>query len=361
MRISVRTYRIIAKCILALVIIVLVGVLAFVGLQVSGKNKLYGKKGQTGPDLSLANLPVESMEQSAQAAPEPVPEEDDWEEGDVRYQGVHYRYNSDILTFLFMGIDKESEVKAVKSGIDGGQSDALFLVVLDPHKEKASVIGINRNTMTDIDVYSKTGSYMGTTKGQLCLQHGYGDGAKLSCERSQFAVSRLFYNLPIHGYCSINMGAIPLLNDAVGGVEVTVLEDVPGTSLKKGQTVTLKGQQARQYVQNRDMYSDGSSDRRFERQKQYLSAYAATAIEKMKQDLTFPVKLYTTVSKYMVTDISIDEVSYLAAQASEYQFGSDAVYSVEGETKLGEKFEEFYPDETALYELILQVFYEEVE
>ena len=59
----------------------------------------------------------------------------------------------------------------------------------------------------------------------LC-KHGYGDGMELSCERSVAAVSRLFYNLPISGYAAINMGAIPALNDAVGGVQVTVLDDV---------------------------------------------------------------------------------------------------------------------------------------
>lgn len=360
MRISVRLYRIIAKCILAFVMIILAGVLIFVGLQVSGKNKLYGRQNLPGPDLSLAKLPTESAEESSEMLPDPA-EEDNWEEGDIRYQGVHYRYNSDVLTFLFMGIDKMTEVKAAKDGIDGGQSDALFLLVLNPHTMEASIIGINRDTMTDIDVYSKTGSYMGTTKGQLCLQHGYGDGGKESCERTQNAVSKLFYNLPIHGYCAINMGAIPLINDAVGGVEVTVLEDVINSNLKEGQTVVLKGQQAYQYLHNRDTKSDFSAGRRLERQKQYLSAYAATAIAKMKTDITLPVKIYTTISKYMVTDISVDEVSYLATQALDYKFGSDAIYSMEGETVIGEKFEEFYPDETALYELILQVFYEEVE
>ncbi|MBR1932024.1 MAG: LCP family protein, partial [Lachnospiraceae bacterium] len=358
MRISVRLYRIIAKCILAFVMIILAGVLIFVGLQVSGKNKLYGRKNQTGPDLSLANLPTESAEEGNGVLPDPAVE-DNWEEGDIRYKGVHYRYNSDVLTFLFMGIDKMTEVKAAKDGIDGGQSDALFLLVLNPHTMQASIIGINRDTMTDIDVYSKTGSYMGTTKGQICLQHGYGDGGKESCERTQNTVSKLFYNLPIHGYCAINMGAIPLINDAVGGVEVKVLEDVINSNLKEGQTVTLKGQQAYQYLHNRDTRSDFSAGRRLERQKQYLSAYAATAITKMKQDITLPVKIYTTISKYMVTDISVDEVSYLATQALDYKFGSDVIYSLEGETLIGEKFEEFYPDETALYELILQVFYEE--
>ena len=33
----------------------------------------------------------------------------------------------------------------------------------------------------------------------------------------------MFYNLPISGYMSINMGAIGDINDAIGGVEVKCL------------------------------------------------------------------------------------------------------------------------------------------
>ena len=89
-----------------------------------------------------------------------------------------------------------------------------------------SIIAVNRNAMALVDVYDEDGVYMGQYTKQITLQHGYGDGMELSCERSVAAVSRLFYNLPISGYAAINMGAIPALNDAVGGVQVTVLDDV---------------------------------------------------------------------------------------------------------------------------------------
>ena len=34
---------------------------------------------------------------------------------------------------------------------------------------------------------------------------------------------------------------------------------------------------------------------------------------------------------------------------------------MQGETVMGDEFEEFYPDEDALYEMILNIFYEPVE
>ena len=62
----------------------------------------------------------------------------------------------------------------------------------------------------------------------------------------------------------------------------------------------------------------------------------------------------------MVTDITAQEAVHIAGEAVSYSFRSENVYSLQGEVKMGELFEEFYPDETALYELILQVFYEEL-
>ncbi len=367
MKIRSGVFRIIIKVMIALVAIVAVGTVVFLVLQVMGHSRLTSNNKV--PDLSVMRGNTDSIAGMQTAGPDgiavtPIPvEEDNWQEGDIRYEGIHYRYNEDIMTFLFLGIDKMGEVKEAENGIQGGQSDAIFLLVLNPHTNKISIIGVNRDTMTDIDVYSKSGFFVSTIQAQLCLQHGYGDGMEGSCERTREAVSRLFYGLPIHGYCSINMGAIPLINDAVGGVELEALENVPyeGGKFTEGQTVHLKGMQAYYYLHNRDTNSFNSAGRRLDRQKQYLKAYATAAVSAMQKDISLPVKLYSTLSKYMVTDVSLDEVTYLAGQIANYQLEEENIYSLRGETRQGEKFEEFYVDEKALYELILQVFYEEVE
>lgn len=353
-----RLSRIAAWAAAALAALLLAGTAAFAGLQISGKRSLEEKGGGNGPllDQAAATGRITVPEMTGEEAP---PEGDGWQEGDVRYQGVHYRYNEDILTFLFLGIDKEGEVEPAGSGIDGGQSDAIFLLVLDPHDRRISVINIPRDTMTDIDGYDENGYFVATVRAQIALQHGYGDGAELSCERTERAVSRLFYELPIHGYCAVNMGAVPLLNDAVGGVEVVAPEDVVYTDIREGDRVLLRGEEAYNYLHNRDTTVPWSASGRLERQKQYLAAYAAAAVEAMEKDITLPVKLYQTLSGYMVTDISLDEAGYLATQAMGYHFDEGDMYSLEGENVMGEKYEEFHVDETALYELILRVFYEE--
>ena len=349
--------RILMSVFLGVVVLIFVAAIVFLILQVSGKNSLYSRADSSQIVTTLAEM--------ALAINDDIPVEDEnWEEGDLRYNGIHYRYNGDVLTFLFLGIDKKEEVKRVKDGIDGGQSDAIFLLVLNPHTKQINIIGIPRDTVAMLDVYDEDGKYLGNGEGQITLQHGYGDGAELSCERSLAAVSRLFYGLPIHGYCAINMGAIPLLNDAVGGIDVTALEtlNLNGRTVKEGEAVHLEGNAAYDYLHNRDINSFNSAGKRLERQKQYLLAYAGAAIDTVTKDFTFPVTLYNTLTKYMVTDISVDEVSYLAGQALSYHFSDENMFILEGETVVGRRnFEEFHVDEQALYDLIIRVFYEEVE
>ena len=380
MKSGFKIHRFFLKFLLVLVIVFVIGVCVFIGLQISGKKRLYGKSESKRPDLASAVLSwneEDSTEDNSGASEngntekKPVnviveEDSDNWEEGDVRYNGVHYRYNSEMLTFLFMGVDKDGSVKTAKNGMDGGQSDAIFLLALNPKTKEASLINVHRDTITEIDVYDKAGNYVQTLKSQITLQHAYGDGKELSCQRSVKAVSNLFYGLPIHGYCAINMAAIPKLNDAIGGVEVVVQEDITDSDtgklvFKAGQKVKLRGKNATLYLRARDCNEFGSAGKRSERQKQYIFAYANTALDAIKKDVTTMVNLYNTISKYMVTDITVDEVSYFSTQAADYRFGEKSIYSLEGETVMGVNYEEFHVNDRALFELVLKVFYETVD
>lgn len=325
---------------------------AFQILRMVGRNSLQGRAEAAAPDLS----PILAQQELTQE------EEQKWQQGWVKYEDRIYAYKEDILTFLFMGIDKNSEVQEVAEGTNGGQADALFLAVMDPSEKAVRVIGINRNTMADIDIYNEEGAYVTTTKAQIAVQHGFGNGMEESCGYQIKAVAKLLYGLPVHGYAAVNMSAISDINDAVGGVEVEVLEDltVKDPALAKGERIRLTGEQAFWYVKYRDTEQFASADRRLDRQKQYLNALIGAAKQAVRQDVTAALDLYKEISSRMVTDITLDEAAYLAPILAEYQFDTDHFYMLEGETVKGERFEEFYVDEEALYEMILEIFYEEV-
>ena len=236
--------RIVAAVLLGIVLYAAIMGIAFGMIRAAGKRSLRGNSETARPGM----MPVKAGEELTQE------EEQQWQEGWVKYQGNLYAYNEDILTFLFMGIDKDSGGERVTEGTDGGNADALFLAVMNPKKKTVQIIGINRNTMADVDIYDEKGNYLMTSKAQITVQHGFGNGLEESCEYQKKAVSRLFYGLPVHGYAAIYMSAIPTINDAVGGVDVKVIEDLTekDKSLVKDAEVHLMGETAFWYVKYRE-------------------------------------------------------------------------------------------------------------
>ena len=331
-----------------LVILLLLG--GVVGLRQSGEKSLRKGVDSNGPSLDSG------IEGDAPTS--------NWQEGWVRHDGKVYEYNDDILTFLFLGIDKMDKVTPNPDLVSGGQSDAIFLLVVDTAAKDMCLVGVNRDTIVDIRMVGigEDGEDI-IYPAQLTVQHGFGDGMEGSCKLTEEAVSKLFYDLPIHGYVSFNMGGIADLNDAIGGVELEILEDLPNVhkNWTKGTQVKLEGMDAFYYVKYRDTTIFESARNRLARQKQYLGVFAKQAIAATKKDITLPVTLYGTLKDYIVTDISIGEMTYLASELANYQFDVDEIYTMEGTTISGEIFEEFYPDKDALRDLIIQVFYREVD
>ncbi len=336
------------------VLLVAVMLAAFGLARIAGKNSLHSKAAAAAPDLS----PVTATEVLTKE------EEETWQEGWVKHNGTIYAYNEEMMTFLFMGIDKDGDAKEVAEGTEGGQADALFLAAVNPKDRTVKIIGLNRNTMADVDIYNEEGAYVNTVKAQIAVQHGFGNGMEESCDYQCKAVSRLFYGLPIHGYAAINMAAIPALNDAVGGVDVTVQEDlsIKDPLLVEGAQVHLEGKSAFWYVKYRDMNQFGSADGRLERQKQYLAEFMQAAKKTAKEDISVVTRIYSALKPMMVTNITSGEAVYLATELLDYDFGGkDGLRMMKGETVMGEVFEEFYADEEALYEMILDIFYEPVD
>lgn len=296
-------------------------------------------------------------EQTGQESTEYV---EKWQEGTVNHNGKNYRYNTAVKSYLIMGIDKDGIAEPSENHIQGGQSDAMFLLVTNASEKTISVVSIHRNTMTRIQTCYDTGADAGYKTAQICTQHGYGDGMALSCTRTVEAVSHLFYGLPISGYLSLRMDAIPIINDAVGGVEVTVLEDVSNeqknVALKSGETVVLNGDEAYVYLRTRDIGVYESATNRLRRQEQYITA----CVEKLKTvtegNPTTALKIYESIEDYTVSNI---DFAALATELKDYVYVKERLYTIPGETVMGEIYEEFYVDEDAFYEMLLDIFYTE--
>lgn len=282
----------------------------------------------------------------------------------IEYKGKTYKLNENITSILCMGIDKDNLNDA--SGFGGnGQADANFLLTIDTKTGKMCAIAINRDTMIDAGVYSESGDYLGAQRQQLCLVYANGDGKKQSCENMMEAVSELFYGIPVSTYMAIDLNAIGILNNAVGGVTVTSPHTFTGkgASFTKGETVTINdATRAISFVGYRDVSRLNSNAERMERQKIYLKAFAKKAIAKTKENITFPLSLYNQTADYNINNLNASKITYLTSCVIGGMKNVNLEFlNVEGETVQGEEFAEFTPDSQKLFELILKVYYNEVK
>lgn len=278
-------------------------------------------------------------------------------EGWVERDGVWYAPKQDQETMLLIGMDKMDPLEASESYNNNAQSDFLLLAIFDNTKETTTLLHINRDTMAQIPVLGVTGQPAGSITGQLALAHTYGSGLQDSCVNTVNAVSDFLYGIKIDHYVAMTMGAVPYINDLVGGVPVTVLDDFSGIddSLVEGETITLKGEQALHYVRIRGGLEDSSNLNRMKRQQQYLESMAEQ-IGKLDEDFSVSPQQISTISKYIISDCSIDTLSRMAEQFVDYPL--QEMQDIQGEAIVGEEYMEFYADEAALQEQILDLFYE---
>lgn len=315
--------------------------------------------------FALKIIGEKKMTESTVTVPEVVPSEVAVEDDGktITYQGKKYRYNEENINILCMGVDKSISETGEDSVGSNGQADVLILMNLDTANGTLTMVNIPRDTLVDVSKYNVNGEYTGVEKMQICLAYAYGDGKETSCANVTEAVGRLMYGMPIQSYAAIDYEAIALLNDAVGGVTVTVLEDMKSGSLyfNKGDTVTLSGKQAHAYVRHRAWEQVDANLLRMERQKQYLNSFIQTALAATRADLSVPLDLYNALDGYMVTDLGASAVTYLASEVMDCGVNEIISLTVPGEIIAGDKYAEYYPDETGLYEMVLDVFYEKVE
>lgn len=314
---------------------------------------------------NMQNAVKEKNDNASDSETQEAEESYELQEGQIRYNGKIYQYKDNLMNILCLGIDSRDGIAKEKTPGKAGQADCVILAVLDDEAKTIQLINISRDSMVPVHVYATDGSFVEDRTEQLALQYAYGNGRDWSCQLMEQTVSELFYGLPIHGYCALSMNSIADLNDAVGGVTVTVPEDLAVMQPKlftAGDTVTLKGDLAYHFVHDRDYKSAdiASNNKRIARQKAYAVAFVNQLKQGMKEDMTLPVKLYQTAEKQMVTSIGLDQAVYLCTEYMNSSFDTDNIYTIAGEVTRGEEYAEFNVDDDALYQLILDVFYEEV-
>lgn len=273
-----------------------------------------------------------------------------------------YEFSHPVKTYLIMGTDASGNEEAFDDTYQGAMADALMLVMVDDEDESYGILQLNRDTITEITMLQKDGSGYASADMQLCTAHWYGADKQASCENTVQAVSDMLGGLPIDGYYALQMKAVPLLNEAVGGVSVTFEEDLTelDPQMKAGETITLTDEQADLLLRSRMSLKDDRNSERMSRQQIFFNAFFKQVQKENGADTNFVINLYDRLHPYATEDININELTAMLKNMDTYT--NKGIFTIDGESKLGEKLGdgkehwEFYMDDKSLENVMCELY-----
>lgn len=282
----------------------------------------------------------------------------------LHFDGKDYQLKENMEVILIMGIDDREDIGDSQFAIHNSQADVLYVYAVDHKNKTYQAIQLNRETMTGIQTYNDDGTKDTIAEAQICLAHSFGKTEQGRCLNTVDAVSGLLFNMPVDHYISLNMKAISILNEQVGGVTVTVPAGLESAdpAFKEGAKVKLQGKQAELFVRSRMSLENDNNEFRMERQQIFLNAWMEQANRKMEADSGFALGLVLSLSDYMTSDMSANSLSDLANQLKEYKnLGTVKTIGetlLENEAKIS-AFREYYVDTDDLERKVIDLFYVE--
>lgn len=313
---------------------------------------------------SLAALESQRAEEAAQRAEILENFRFDTEDNIVQWNGKTYKRNSYTKAILVAGIDRSNEMTEAKKLGEAGQSDGLFLIAQDTARNELKILSIPRDTITEITITDNQGNVLGKVPDHLSLAFSYGDGMHLSGEYMTEAVSNLLKGFEIDGYLAADMAIIKELNDAVGGVTVTVPQfgmENANEVFVPGEQITLTGELAEKFIRYRDTNLDHSAIYRMNQQKEYITQYFKALKKKSTENSQIVTELFELMEGYMVTDMAKDEYMKIALDAlTSSGISPESFYFIPGDSKATEMYDEFHANMQETIPLILELFYREV-
>lgn len=330
----------ITKVIVIILSVILATVLAFGAafLILRELGKIQFHKGDT-------NISVDTGETSA-------------DEDTVILNGKSYTRNKNIVTVLFMGIDK-TDVSVGRGYGSNGQADCIFLAAVDTLKRRLTIIPISRETMVDVNTYTTEGAYSGTQNLQLCLAYAYGNSPQESSENVINSVKRLLYGINIGSYITVDMNGIGRFTELIGGIELESIEaiKIQGADVSIGQKLKLSGKSAFDYIHYRADDLE-ANHRRMQRQKQFLTALANKSGNLILNNFSRLGGYYREMEPYFYSNITLSQITYLISSCITANMGDIMEYKIiDGTLSIGEEWVEFYPDKNSVLNVVLETFY----
>lgn len=276
----------------------------------------------------------------------------------LEHEGETYYYRqNEITNYLLIGLDN-NDVNQITAYQKGGQADFLVVLSIDRLNGTITPVMLDRDTMTEVQTYGIFGDPSGSKVMQLCLAQSFAPISGYGGTNTVQSVEKLLHGIKIDHYVTLDIDAVPVLNDAVGGVEVTLQDDFSmyDPEMVAGETIRLEGKQAEFFVRGRMTVADGTNLSRMSRQKEYIASFITQFRKASKEDPNKLAEILDKISKYMETDASRDTLIYDAGAYENYSW--QAMKNLNGTHTVDEhRFAEFWVDSASLKELVLDIWF----
>lgn len=274
--------------------------------------------------------------------------------------GAAPKESEDKLHLLCIGVDKYVPMDERVEGSNSiGQADAIFLLSVDLKEKSMDIVSIPRDTIVTIEKYYSDLEYIGQEEAQICLQYAYADGLERSCELMVDRVEELFEGIEIDGYVSFNLSAVHELNHALGGVTVTVEDQITAWAMgvELGSEVMLTWDNISIFIRSRDKQDTESAYERTLRYKEFITAFIEQGIEVVKKDPGVVLTMLEILEGHVLTDLQVSDIANLSAHLVGMSMEDVRYHTLEGNIIIGEDgYAEFYPNIIKLNNLKKQIY-----
>jgi len=289
----------------------------------------------------------------------------------ITVSGNEYTLDTDVINILLIGVDYDSS----RVG-EGLRSDTLMLLSVNTVKKTATLISIPRDTRAKVNKLNSSGKVTSTVTTKINAAFSYGGGSSESTStfgnRSKNAIAAVEallndngrFDVQIDYYLLLDMDAIAPCVDAIGGIDVTLDEDMPnldsdGYLGKAGQTIHLNGEKAEAYIRVRKGGSlDGSDTSRAARQREFVKLY----LQKLKSanPVTTIPTLYSKLQEYVYTNMDLDKILALAMILKDADLSNLDIEVIPGQAQTISGVSYYIANRTKLDEMIADLFYNSV-
>ena len=253
--------------------------------------------------------------------------------------GVSYFPRQDITVLMVLGIDQYGALVSSEAERNPGSADTVQLLIFDEGEKCTRLLNLNRDTLVE---------FSGETL-PLAQVYSCGSGMADSCENVKSVLMQYCKGMTVDHYLAMGMDALPILNDGVGGIRVSVREDL--AEIPEGDHL-LQGEEALAYVQTQ---TDAENASRMQRQQEYLLGFYEALQEKSREDQELMLKLYESAAPYLVTDCTAAALDALTDRFAGYPLTE--VLTPEGALTLEDGQYRFRADPEKLDQLVLDLFY----